>query len=244
MSEDMSADNLLPGIKSTYHDSSKEYVLEKLQLEGVRGFFNCNKCNVRCEGFMYHAKDFILCKDCGKNEKSLPEQITTPGHPDHVLKFHRDIYDHGCNKCRKGKVNIMYRCNDCDYDLCLECSSIPEDTSSNLIVFRKKESPHTLHLIDLTGVRGFYNCSQCRNYCDGFMYQCRDCRDYYLCVDCSRKSSNLTPSVTHPKHPHELQIFKEIDTELIHNCDLCPNSNLKIVYRCHDCDYDVCMDCV
>jgi hypothetical protein len=240
----MSAAKLLPAITSAYHCDDR--VLEKVSLEGVRGFFNCSKCKNQCDDFMYQDTNLIICKHCCRDSRLIPDHVIDPNHPDHILKFHRDRYNHGCNKCRTHGLNVMYRCKGCDYDLCLNCSQnmSSDDSTQLLVVAEAKENSHILDLIDLTGVRGIFNCRHCGSQCNDFMYQCHDCRDYDLCVDCANSSCKLSAEILHSTHEHKLKIFKEIDFALMHNCDQCRSQNLKLVYRCHDCDYDLCLSCI
>jgi len=45
-------------------------------------------------------------------------------HPAHILEYHSSLDNNFCDVCKNHIFGAAYRCNDCDYDICIECAKI------------------------------------------------------------------------------------------------------------------------
>ncbi|CAA7013136.1 unnamed protein product [Microthlaspi erraticum] len=151
----------------------------------------CGRFESITDGYYCKICDFFVHKICGESS----EYMEHPLHSGHTLRLQSDPQDKRCKKCGRDIVNLLYRCNICDFDLDLHCANYPPPRLIDNL------EPHGHELIFFQDRVKFDRDGKC----EGFPYKC------ILCNLAFR--SLLNPSdVEHPSevnHPyHSLHPLK------------------------------------
>ncbi|KAJ0693250.1 putative chromatin regulator PHD family [Helianthus annuus] len=156
------------------------------------GSFRCNSCGKSGSGFCYCCSNcsFDLHIHCAYNtlnpkySTSPPNQVELKSHPNHPLKLlPKPPYVSGkrfCNVCgtRCNNNGELYRCNVCDYDAHVTCTTLPQSVC-------REDHAHSLSLLYVNPYPDF-TCNVCRGailqkHC---MYHCSSGCDYGMHVKC------------------------------------------------------------
>ncbi|XP_020884059.1 uncharacterized protein LOC110229147 [Arabidopsis lyrata subsp. lyrata] len=128
---------------------------------------DCKRCGIFSDGFTYSSHGWSdVDVHCG----SLNEPLVHDGHK-HPLYFAKEELHH-CDGCQKNINDYMLRCEDCDFDLCLNCATLPEK-----IWHRNDGHPLTLCCGEKEKASGKYWCDICERELDPsiWFYTCSDC---------------------------------------------------------------------
>ncbi|KAL9459250.1 hypothetical protein AB3S75_002608 [Citrus x aurantiifolia] len=206
----------------------------------------CDGCfnNIQANDLVYGCDPcrFYLHKSCAE----LPKERQHPFHR-HPL-FLSDCFGK-CNTCRKDVRGFCYLCEDCDFVLDLDCSS--------LLPSIKLESVHDKHT--LTFFRKLYStpeCGRCRSYnIPPYELNPLDL-SYICCVKCNLNWHLLCfpmpQTIDHHSHLHSLTL-KDKCVELSSHCydyqyycDFCETirDGRECVYHCENCNFVVDLECV
>ncbi|KAJ4752962.1 Cysteine/Histidine-rich C1 domain family protein [Rhynchospora pubera] len=134
----------------------------------------CHACHIQCGVQCYGCTKcrYFLHIICATAKKDLNH----PAHPDHTLTFElTPPYPSGkfsCYTCGVEGTKFCFSCKECNYNLHLDCSSLPHSVNSHshshpLILTYKNPFP--------SGTTGI--CDLCENYVD-------PCKWFYLCRNC------------------------------------------------------------
>ncbi|KAL9272774.1 hypothetical protein AKJ16_DCAP19141 [Drosera capensis] len=195
-------------------------------------------------------------RDSRVNTLPQPDWINHDAHPQHPLKTvhwkeHTPFHCHGCEGNDRGHDSLVYRCDDCNFNLHRVCSlpiyklehSTPADCSSNqegtaavVICMERKEIETFAHQNRLHPVRDVYKntefrCRHCNTTGRGRRYRCEECDVDYHSV-CAEHPTRLL-SFLHPEHELELKTKPHK-----RDCDICGDHTRFIncrVYRCKNC---------
>ncbi|KAG7534883.1 DC1 [Arabidopsis thaliana x Arabidopsis arenosa] len=157
------------------HEKCAKLPMKKRLVFGTRPYtlmtetttLDCKRCGILSDGFMYSSRNwFDVDVHCG----SLNEPLVHDGH-EHPLYFAKKG-NHFCDGCQKRIGDYMLRCEDCDFNLCLYCATLPEK-----IWHRNDGHPLTLCCGDKEKASGKYWCDICERELDPsiWFYTCSDC---------------------------------------------------------------------
>lgn len=172
-----------------------------LQEKFSQGTVSCQCCKDNFKGKLYYCQSckYILCIHCFNFFNNPPA-----GHPvlrcssAHLLRW-GPSKRFQCNSCYTNKNEESYRCIECDFDLCLECSDVllkliiknPSKSHSpnHPLVYRPKNDSNPVQC-ELCGV----------NYSSMGMFGCKSCPSYYciLCYDNPQRPKPGRPSSVDP----------------------------------------------
>lgn len=206
------------------------------------GTFKCKKCGKtdQCEGGRWTC---CCCKEhicSGCRDPPMPYIYCMKGH---CLKVETEPVEfagpnYKCNACEdmKSYEKPRWRCKDCDYDVCLDCRSLPYRTCANA---------HPLYW-SYDGEKypdGFFNCDGCtkRAPVEEGRWSCPACT-YDICTDCREAKANL-------KCKENGLLVWSTDASKYpggsFSCDKCKSSaeceNGR--WNCNECGYDLCSKC-
>lgn len=204
------------------------------------GDAECQLCHKNIHGTSYGCTPcmFYIHESCA----ALPQEVRHPFHPRHSLTVQENTFQNRffCDACRFDvKPGLRYRCDQCDFDLHLECLSLKPN-------IRYEDHRHLLILIE--NMSDKRECEACRCDTEGtFFLRCVECNLNFH-VQCGRDS--LPPTVVHQHHDHSLTlttgtIVKDDDGDLP-RCEICKeerNSNHPS-YGCVECEYHAHVRCV
>nr|XP_027124532.1 uncharacterized protein LOC113741237 [Coffea arabica] len=116
------------------HPAHKNHVLTLLPVAAYAGgIFNCDACNRRGNGFSYHCGSceydlHVLCA-------SKPLRFTHPSHFCQLELTFTNPYGNAkgfsCDVCHKfGSKQWLYRCSACEFDVHLDCTTVPTPTTT------------------------------------------------------------------------------------------------------------------
>ncbi|KAH7316228.1 hypothetical protein KP509_21G084100 [Ceratopteris richardii] len=194
----------------------------------VSGDFTCHVCWEKGSGPVFHCPDcqFDVHASCvggyGGSSSGLGGSHVAVSHFSHfehplMLKSHISSSDEvicdGCGDTHFGSNARIYRCSQCDFDLCALCVRAPR-------FLLHISHPHILALSDPEEVPRSSECSACKEPRRGMVYRCTSC-NFDLHVSCSRLPVNPVHEL-HPDHPLTLLWHDEGDTLHSHYaCDAC-----------------------
>ncbi|KAG6640818.1 uncharacterized protein LOC122277554 isoform X1 [Carya illinoinensis] len=192
-----------------------------------------------CEGCMQLiSAPFYSCQQCKffihKRCTELPTKKRHLLHR-HVLTLHSQAPSIDgvfyCNACKHYRHGFTYRCDECQYNLDVQCGSMPE-------CLKHEGHQHPLFLA--------INSDEECNACDY-----NDAHRVYVCTDCSFtlgfKCATLPLEVTHKYDTHPLKLtYTAEDDSGEYYCLVCeeerdPNHWF---YYCEDCDFAAHPQCV
>ncbi|KAL1208550.1 Protein VACUOLELESS GAMETOPHYTES [Cardamine amara subsp. amara] len=138
-------------------------------LEVVCRVYYCTFCGILSDGFRYTSQRNVnIDVHCG----SLSEPLVHDGHI-HPLYFYTLINNPSCNGCYKRVNSKVLRCDDCDYNLCFSCASLPEK-----IWYMNDEHPLTLCCVEKGSSKNN------KNWCDNCERELEPRKWFYTCSDC------------------------------------------------------------
>ncbi|KAG6646594.1 uncharacterized protein LOC122317308 isoform X1 [Carya illinoinensis] len=135
-----------------------------------------------------------------------------------------------CDACTQYIFTLYYACAQCRFFLHKSCVELR----------RRMRYPihrHPLMLLPKAtyGYDGTFGCDACDCSCDGFTYNCEECK-FDLDVQCSL----LPYKFTHDSHKHRLILSRSQEGRKCNNCD----SNEKILFYCADCEFALDFQCL
>ncbi|XP_059631024.1 uncharacterized protein LOC132273932 isoform X2 [Cornus florida] len=155
----------------------------------------------------------------------------------HDLKrygFNSSIWE-VCKGCGEAIFGNCYGCERCKYWVCRSCYKLPPEIRHPF----HKEHPLTL-LFESSYERGAPRCNACSEKCQGFIYNCFECK-FELDVKCA----TLIPTTKNHSedeqrmfsHPHPLIPCNRDNKDVGFSCSMChlPIPIKAIIYVCLDC---------
>ncbi|KAH9669601.1 DC1 domain-containing protein [Citrus sinensis] len=218
--------------------------------------------------FLYENKwnDDIFCDGCGNDiqanepaygcdqcdyylHKSCAELPRERQHPFHRHPLFLSDSPEECSACRKDIYSFCYLCEDCDFILDLDCSS--------LLPSIKLESVHHEHT--LTFFKKLYGTPECES-CKSYNIPPDELTpldlSYIRCVKCNKNwhllCFEMPQTIDHHSHLHSLAL-KDKCVELSSHCyddkyycDFCETirDGRECVYHCENCNFVVDLECV
>ncbi|KAH1096260.1 hypothetical protein J1N35_013181 [Gossypium stocksii] len=202
----------------------------------------CLGCEKPVEGWSYGCNpcEFYLHKKCAE----LAPQIQHPFHPKHLLTLlPKPLYPRGrglCDCCDKELGGFIYNCNDCGFDLHINCALLQPSIAAN---FSNSWHPHPFFFIQNFNNEVDSDCSGCQKPISGPFYHCSDCtypKAFNLHKECAELE--LAPKIQHPFHPqHLLTLLPK--PPYFAGCDLCGKAMWGIPYNCDDCKFNLHINC-
>ncbi|KAH9718103.1 phorbol-ester/DAG-type domain-containing protein [Citrus sinensis] len=192
-----------------------------------------------------HHCEFYLHKSCVE----LPREIQHPlhRHPLSLPNPYSEEY-HECDACHKHYYGFSYSCQDCDFNLDLDCSLL-------LPSIKLRSHKHVLTLF-----KKLYDTADCdsRSGCVIGQNKSTPLDDCYLrCVACNFNlhllCCRLPKSFKHDCHQHPLtlkdnfiDLFVDDFEDEEYCCDFCEarRNARECVYHCEKCNFIVDLDCV
>ncbi|PPR80227.1 hypothetical protein GOBAR_AA40485 [Gossypium barbadense] len=166
----------------------------------------CLGCEKPVEGWSYGCNqcEFYLHNECAELE--LAPQIQHPFHPKHPLTLlPKSPYGdtNWCDLCGKRFQGFAYNCNDCGFDLHINCALLQSSIAAN---FPKSLHPHPFFFIQNHNNEVHFDCSGCQKPISGPFYHCSDCT-YTKVFNLHKECAELPLEINHPcdrKHPNTL----------------------------------------
>ncbi|KAK9274922.1 hypothetical protein L1049_022177 [Liquidambar formosana] len=204
----------------------------------------CKSCSEPCSALVLRCVEcnFNVHKSCADDKScvELPKQIQHIFHPhqpltprDHPRK------DLRCNACAVVIKNFSFRCEECDFTLGHECTSLAPTI--------KYEGHH--HLLTLFHEFHFrFWCVSCEAWGHGFVFRCVECR-FNLHPHCLPSFPRTIQHKCHETCPLTLtnSVPEDADTDEYY-CDACEKqreeSRYESVYYCADCSFVAHIQCV
>nr|XP_017257337.1 PREDICTED: uncharacterized protein LOC108226856 [Daucus carota subsp. sativus] len=199
------------------------YACNKLVITTVQGSaYTC----ATCKNFFLH-----------KTRAELPTQINHPMHNKHSLTLLPRLLPRiTCDVCRHKWEHFLYRCEDCDFDVCLLCT-LQEDRAFRHI-------SHDDHFFKLIRREALFSCDACGQEAKDSSYSCNNC-DFWMHTSCASSSTTVSMPNFH-RHPMQL-IFAIPDMHRSSDqfCGKCKKLVRKNYwsYYCQECAYFVHIRC-
>ncbi|KAG4210136.1 hypothetical protein ERO13_A02G025900v2 [Gossypium hirsutum] len=200
----------------------------------------CLGCEKPVEGWSYGCNqcEFYLHKGCAELE--LAPQIQHPFHPKHPLTLLPAPYFGECDLCGKELRGFVYNCNDCMFDLHINCALLQSSIAAN---FPNSLHPHPLFFIQNHNNEVKPDCPVCQKPISGPFYHCLDCR-YPRVYNLHKECAELPLEINHPydrKHPLALLTQSPPHPQKC-SCYLCRIQWEGFVYSCSLCNFDLSLD--
>ncbi|XVE96055.1 hypothetical protein REPUB_Repub02eG0188400 [Reevesia pubescens] len=223
------ADN--PANEKTGYKSADE---EEEEEEKVR----CFACGGGLEGPSYRCRyscKFYLHKACAELE--LAPEINHPLHTSHALAFLAKApyvdREYECDFCGKDCFGFVYHCDECDFDLDVNCALL-ESTTQNFHKLQHSCHEHPLIFNEKFNKKKDAYCMGCRKeLLSGPIYRCLECE-----FDLHRECAELSLEINHPYHSkHSLTLLPNPpDHSETFSCSFCEKDNWEgFVYFCSIC---------
>jgi hypothetical protein len=157
----------------------------------------------------------------------------------HALTQTPEVVKRRCDVCRVKKSQTLFSCKACDFELCLTCKRMEEESPpSSSTTFQSKKHKHPL-----TKCKGRdATCDVCSKDCGDKCYSCEAC-NFDFCHKCKKAEEKLTTesavTFTSKKHKHPLTKCKGRDAK----CDVCSKDCGDKCYSCAKCNFDFCHKC-
>ena len=202
--------------------------------------------------------------------KKLPERVYLPIHPHPLSLIERSEDPWKCDLspiadyCQQNFYHSHgshYRCEQCDYDICMDCVRLTLDSFSKVLHDEEEGSQQlkrsTLHphwLIISSNRSGWY-CDHCKDQDAGMQrWRCSRGCEFDICGECVKETffMHLGSELRLKWHPHPLyKTFKEIwncDVGLVTGrCELSEegtNMDSALVWECKKCNFNICENCI
>ncbi|TYH59731.1 hypothetical protein ES332_D08G241900v1 [Gossypium tomentosum] len=190
--------------------------------------YGCNQCQ------------FYLHKGCAKLE--LAPKIQHSFHPKHPLTLlsKSPYFGFGiCNFYRKKFGGFIYNCNDCSFDLHINCALLQSSIAAN---FPNSLHPHLLLFIQNHNNEVKSHCSGCQKPMSGPIYHCSDCTYPYF--NLHKECAELPLEINYPyDRRHPLTLLPQPPTYPQKcSCYLCRIQWKGFVYSCSLCNFDLSLD--
>ncbi|KAK8308220.1 hypothetical protein V6Z11_D02G041000 [Gossypium hirsutum] len=204
----------------------------------------CLGCEKPVEGWSYGCNqcEFYLHKGCAELE--LAPKIQHPFHPKHPLTLlPKSPYPGGitvCDLCGKNFEGFVYNCNDCIFDLHINCALLQSSIAAN---FPNSLHHHPLHFIQNHNEEVERDCSGCQKPLSGPIYHCLDC-SYPTFFTLHKECVELPLEINHAcdrKHPLTLLPQRPAHPEKC-SCYLCKIQWSGFVYSCSLCNFELSVD--
>ncbi|MCO5577440.1 hypothetical protein L7F22_031272 [Adiantum nelumboides] len=206
----------------------------------LSGHYTCHVCWEKGSGPLFHCTDcqfdvhvsctgFGSCNSSGSGHSSG----THFSHFEHPLLLKTTLSSSGevacdcCGEAHRGSNAAIYRCSQCDFDLCPMCVKAPR-------FLLHVSHPHILNL-STEEVGRACQCDGCGEPGRAMMYRCTTC-NFDLHVSCTR----LPLRPMHPLHrDHPLSLmFQEDDTwHASYTCNACGSEGRGWAYECSLCRF-------
>ncbi|TYG35778.1 hypothetical protein ES288_D13G010400v1 [Gossypium darwinii] len=156
----------------------------------------------------------------------------------HYLMLSDKISEHG-DKCCDGCLLLIsakfYHCLRCDFFLHKSCAELPKmDLIWDHRCVGKLFSGSKPFILTSDCM---FECEQCTYLSNGFSYKCNEC-GIHRCVRCA----TLPYAVKIPGHKHLLLFYYDY-YNFEKQCSGC-GTDLSNTYRCKDCNFGLCLNCV
>lgn len=204
------------------------------------------KCSA-CSQSLSDSSHIYGCEDCKyflhESCAELPLERTHPSHESHPLKLQVASYSY-CDFCGKKIEGFVYRCDQCDYNLDMECAKKPEISSEMMKKVQELKMTNFQHDHELTGSMKRKEdkvvCSACEKQCTGLTFAC-DCDgcSFYLhkgCAELPQKYKHFF----HPHPCHELNLQRS-DSEVF--CVACEKKCHGFIFSCEKCKFHLDVIC-
>ncbi|KAL3737934.1 hypothetical protein ACJRO7_019456 [Eucalyptus globulus] len=206
---------------------------------------NCAACEKHCSNESYCCKEckFFLHKSCAELSRELkhdlhPHSLTlcdTVNYSSWHTTTNSSIYCDGCMKRFRG---FTFRCEECNFDLDIECAQ-KSTYGSNV----KKQIQHFIHgdpliLMEVIDEDKEVWCRACEKRCLNIAYSCDSCQ-FFLHKSCAE----LQQELCHPVHLHTLKLCPTVDDDAGLSCDFCGEIFHGFVYQCNECQFHLDVIC-
>ena len=218
----------------------------KISLNNIETNFHCSICDednfekaYKCD----ECNEFNICQKCMNNYDEINKsgKILDEIHKHYLYDFTFAKSFWKCNICElefnnthTGIPNKRYRCNLCDFDICDKCIIEKE------LLFKNY---HEHPLFEAKNYPSNWICDICqKSYNEGIIdrYRCEIC-DFDICNNCKNRYCFLNVKL------HEHLLYDSTLKETMWKCNICNILHLPgdiRRYRCDQCDFDVCKDCL
>ncbi|KAI5082372.1 hypothetical protein GOP47_0002115 [Adiantum capillus-veneris] len=208
--------------------------------------YTCHVCWEKGSGPLFHCPDcqfdvHVACSGLGGGSSASGHVARTHfSHFEHPLLLKStlsstdEVVCDCCGEAHHGSNAVIYRCNQCDFDLCAFCVRAPR-------FLLHISHPHILALATLEEVGRACQCDGCGEPGKGMMYRCTTC-NFDLHVSCTRLP--LRPMhILHRDHPLTL-MFQEDDTwKSSYTCNACGHEGRGWAYECSLCRFHLHPTC-
>ncbi|OWM88347.1 uncharacterized protein LOC116202699 [Punica granatum] len=229
--------------KESVDHFSHQHPLDPCHLEEEEKVM-CAACEKRCRDQSYGCSEcrFFLHEECAE----LPRELKHPMHSPHHLKLSDTANYLGaiyCDACMKRSRGFTFRCEECDFDLDIDCAQKAESEVKKKSIYHFSHK-HVLSLEEDGIVPKEKDvvqevwCKACEKRCSNPAYVCAPC-EYFLHKSCAELSLELIHPL-HSMHPLKLQITA-YDGPVY--CDSCYNKVLGFIYHCEQCNFDLDIEC-
>ncbi|XP_050383228.1 uncharacterized protein LOC126800003 [Argentina anserina] len=220
------------------HEHALIFVEDPEKREG-KSLVVCKGCGERVLGPSYCCSRFLCHYTLHKSCVELPNEMHHPIHRKHPLMLLSGRY-YRCDICRRSHSNLFsYRCEDCDFDLDLQCAS----NLSNIKCLEHFSHEHELIFMEEPKRKDEGSpvvCDGCLEQVFGPSYCCSRYRCYYtLHESCTKLPSEFRHSM-HTQHP----LILHKDSGRGNRCDACnQDCSGKFTYSCFQCDFKLDKNC-
>ncbi|KAK3428966.1 hypothetical protein EUGRSUZ_E00386 [Eucalyptus grandis] len=133
---------------------------------------------------------------------------------------------------------FTFRCEECDFDLDIECAQ-KSTYGSNV----NKQIQHFSHgdpliLMEVIDEDKEVWCRACEKRCLNNAYSCDSCQ-FFLHKSCAE----LQQELCHPVHSHTLKLCPTVDDDAGLSCDFCGEIFHGFVYQCNECQFHLDVIC-
>ncbi|XP_057468158.1 uncharacterized protein LOC130757423 [Actinidia eriantha] len=175
-------------------------------------------------------------------EIKLATNLNHFGHP-HTLAFfdeqiNNELFSgskgNHCEACVLPISAPFYGCTQCNnYFLHKCCAELPTQIQHPF------HRGHTLDLVPKASeLFGIFGCKCCNKLCNGFSFNCAECKDFYLDVRCA----TLSGPIKHEGHKHRLTL-ENLPYELA-DCSACSDElDPDLAFKCDICDFIMHSNC-
>lgn len=212
----------------------------KLTLQRSYSEVCCYACEKKCRGFTFSCGkcNFHLDVRCAMRVGKIPHFSHV-----HPLKLQVASYNY-CDFCGEKIKGFVYRCDQCDYNLDMECAEKPKISSKMMKKVQELKITNFAHDHELTGSmkrkEDYVLCSACEKQCTGLTFAC-DCDgcSFYLhkgCAELPQKYKHFF----HPHPCHELNLQRS-DSEVF--CVACEKKCHGFIFSCEKCKFHLDVIC-
>ncbi|KAI4338421.1 hypothetical protein MLD38_023485 [Melastoma candidum] len=198
----------------------------------------------------------LACSSCGflLHEKCavLPRELSHHLHPQHPLTLVFDPPQGSeflqCSVCGRTHPGFVYRCNQCNYNIDINCFSknqvlIPDVSTEE----KNRKLQHFSHnnplRLSYLAKRSARNCHLCGLPVSGPAYCCTECGNFTLHKSCGQLPQCIQEHPFHPSHPLRLLTQSPYPSKES-LCDACRKPIVGFEYHCGICNFDLDLTCL